>query len=442
MNPKIWIFSSFFLFVLLITSCRDEVNSAGSKWLTSSFNNVQTDTCTVQLSTILADSVATSGDTLCQLGHYNSSTWGDIESSFYAEYNVTSTSLTNGITYQFDSITITLKPTGDYVGDTLSTPQHIYMHRLKKNISFDDAGYLYNRSSIPYESDALATLTFKNKPKIKKKLELRLPDEFGEELFTLMKNRSISVSSQEYFRNYLKGIAFVPDGDDDCISGFAVNDSSLCMTVYYRRMASSPVNLKATFTPSSTLTFGRIVHDLNNTPLADLEPGTSNALSSTKSSNQAFIQGMTGMYTKIEFPYLNDLRTQGDIVTIESAILYLYPVQGTYGTTMPLPSALTMYTANSKNISQESITDSYGTSVQDGSLVTDKASYNGTYYTFDLTSFLQTNLGTFGDNRQKLMLMLPNSAFLTTLDGVTFGDTDHKTSRVKLAVIYKTYNEQ
>ena len=441
MNPKIWIFSSF-LFVLLITSCRDEVNSAGSKWLTSSFNNVQTDTCTVELSTILADSVATSSDTLCQLGHYNNSLWGDIKSSFYAEYNVASNSFSQGTTYRFDSITITLKPTGDYVGDTLSTPQHIYMHRLKKNISFDDEGYLYNHSTVPYDSESFATLTFKNEPKRKKELEVRLPDAFGEELFTLMKNRSISVSSQEYFRNYLKGIVFVPDSNDNCISGFAVNSSSLCITLYYRRMESSPVDLTTTFTPSSTLSFGRIVHDRSDTPLKNLKAGTSNALSSTKSDNQAFIQGMTGTYTKIEFPYLNNLRSQGDMVTIESAVLYLYPVQGTYGTTMPLPTALTMYTANSKNLTQSSITDSYGTNVQDGSLVINKASYNGTYYTFDLTSFMQTNLGTIGDNRQKLMLMLPNSSFLTTLNGVTFGDADHKTSRVKLAVIYKTYNEQ
>nr|WP_320058030.1 DUF4270 family protein [uncultured Bacteroides sp.] len=439
MKPKVWIFSC--LFLLFITSCRDEASSAGGKWLDSSLRNVQTDTCTVQLSTILADSVTTSGDTICQIGHYNSNLWGNVQASFSVEYNVTSASFTDGITYRFDSITIQLKPTGDYVGDTLTT-QHIYMHRLKEYVSLDENGYLYNTSSIPYETEQLASLSFKNKPKLKKALELRLPDEFGEELFSLMRNNSRIMNSQDNFRDYLKGIAFVSDTNDACVNGFSVSESSLCINLYYSKMAESVVNMSTTFTPSTTLNFNKVAYDRSNTPLATLKSGSAYGLPSQKTNNQAFLQGMTGLYTKIEFPHLNNLQLQGTIVTIESAMLYLYPVQGTYGETMTLPSSLTMYTANENNVMQDVVTDSYGTSVQDGSLVTDDRVLKGTYYSFDLTSYMQTNLGTFGSSRKNLMLMLPNNAFLSTLNGVTFGDANHQTSDLKMLVLYKIYTEQ
>ena len=67
--------------------------------------NAVTDTCTVTLSTLLSDSLATSGDTVCQIGRYKDNLYGEIKTSFYAEYEVPSHSLNETTEYQFDSIT-------------------------------------------------------------------------------------------------------------------------------------------------------------------------------------------------------------------------------------------------------------------------------------------------------------------------------------------------
>ena len=144
---------------------------------------------------------------------------------------------------------------------------------------------------------------------------------------------------------------------------------------------------------------------------------------------------------RLNFPHLNNLLLQGDMVTIESAMLYLYPIDGTYDTEMPLPSSLSMYTLDDSNVAQEAITDSYGTKCARRKPGFRQSVANGTYYTFDITSFLQDNLGTFGMNRQNLMLMLPNSEFSTTLNGVTFGDQNREHNKLKLVVLYKIYNE-
>ena len=130
---------SFFI-SLSFFACVDDSSSIGAKWVQSSFLNEQMDTCTVLLSTVLSDSIATSGDTVCQIGYRDDNLWGKITASFYAEYEVPSYSFDENIQYEFDSITIRLYSSGNYLGDTLKT-QRIHLHELTKNIELDDRGY-------------------------------------------------------------------------------------------------------------------------------------------------------------------------------------------------------------------------------------------------------------------------------------------------------------
>lgn len=421
----------------------DDASIVGGKWVESSFRNVQTDSCTVLLSTVLSDSLATSGDTVCQIGYRKDALWGEITSSFYAEYEVPSFSFDEDIEYLFDSITIRLYSSGNYLGDTLAY-QQIKMHTLTENVELNN-NYLYNSSNIAYNPEPLFSFSLKPTPgQRSKELEVRLPDEWGKNWFNLMVDDARQMESQDFFRDYFKGLAFIPNAeDDDCISGFQVNDSSLCVTIYYHEITATATERKLIFNPSSTLRYNKVVYDRTDTPITDLQSGDDNPFSSTKSNHQAYLQGMTGMYINIDFPYLNNLCTKGDLVTIESATLQLYPVKGTYDGMYPLPESLTLYTANENNVTQSVITDLTGSSVQSGNLVVDEMAYEETYYTFDLTSFLQTNLGTTGYYRQKLQLFLPDNLFYTTLQGVIFGNGEHTANKenTKLIVLYKTYQQ-
>ena len=152
--------SLFFITLLisLLASCRDELSTAGGKWVESSLRTIQTDTCTVRLSTILSDSLATSGDTVCQIGTIDDPVWGKIKAAFYAEYDVPTVSFSENADYRFDSITIRFYSSGNYLGDTLS-PQRISLHSLSENLSLDE-GYLYTTSKVSYHSTPLASFTF------------------------------------------------------------------------------------------------------------------------------------------------------------------------------------------------------------------------------------------------------------------------------------------
>ena len=440
MKQKTLSFLFITLLISLLASCRDELSTVGGKWVESSLRTVQTDTCTVRISTILSDSLATSGDTICQIGTIDDPVWGKIKTAFYAEYDVPGVSFSEDADYGFDSITIRFYSSGNYLGDTLN-PQRISLHSLSENLSLDE-GYLYSKSTVAYHATPLASFTFTPTPgETTREHEIRLPDEWGLEWFERFQNGSREMESQEYFRDYFKGIVFIPEEGGSCINGSMVNDSILCITLYYHQTKTDAPELSASFPANSDLRFNQVSCDRSQTALSSLQSGINNGLPSEKSDHQAYLQGLTGMYLNIDFPFLNDLRAEGRLVTIESALLRLYPVKETYGERYPLPESLTLYTADENNVTEDVVTDISGSSVQTGSLVTDEMMGEETYYSFDITSFLQSNLGTVGYNRKILQLMLPDNLFFTTLSGVVFGDAGHPdSSPVKLTILYKTYN--
>ena len=388
MKQKTLSFLFITLLISLLASCRDELSTVGGKRVESSLRTVQTDTCTVRISTILSDSLATSGDTVCQIGTIDDPVWGKIKTAFYAEYDVPGVSFSEDADYGFDSITIRFYSSGNYLGDTLN-PQRISLHSLSENLSLDE-GYLYSKSTVAYHATPLASFTFTPTPgETAREHEIRLPDEWGLEWFERFQNGSREMESQEYFRDYFKGIAFIPEEGGSCINGFMVNDSSLCITLYYHQTKTDATELSASFPANSDLRFNQVSCDRSQTALSSLQSGINNGLPSEKSDHQAYLQGLTGMYLNIDFPFLNDLRAEGRLVTIESALLRLYPVKETYGERYPLPESLTLYTADENNVTEDVVTDISGSSVQTGSLVTDEMMGEDTYY-----SFLQSNLGT------------------------------------------------
>ncbi|MCK9158934.1 MAG: DUF4270 domain-containing protein [Bacteroidaceae bacterium] len=438
------LFSILLLLSFTFSSCRDEASTAGEGWMDSNYRNVVTDTCTISFNTILSDSLATSGDTICQIGHHKDNIYGDITSSFNVEYKVPSYSFNDISKYRYDSLTIRMETSGNYFGDTLST-QRISLYKLKANISFDESNYLYNCSYTPHNSTPLATIEYKpyiyNRKKI---VEMKLPDTWGKEWFNLLLNDDKNVETQEGFRNYFKGIAFVPESNGNCINGIQVNDSSMIIRIYYHQIDVTEKGRTFDFKPSTTYNYSNVTYDRTGTPLEKMKNGTDNPYSSFNSNHQTYLQGMLGTYTSISFPYLNDLNGYGDLVSIESAVLKLYPVKGTYDDKeYPLPKKLSLYTANENNLAGSVVTNYSGSSVQNGNLVTDKVLNEDTYYSFDLTSFLTTNLGAIGYHKEKLQILLPTASFYSTVQGVVFDDgyntANSYKKNTKLTVLFKIY---
>jgi hypothetical protein len=152
------------------------------------------------------------------------------------------------------------------------------------------------------------------------------------------------------------------------------------------------------------------------------------------------LQSLTASYIKIEIPYLNDLLQLGDFSTVVSGALIIYPVRGSFSEINPLPPRLTMYVSDENDVTQGYITSYSGESLQTGNLVIDELFGIETYYTYDITSFIQSQLGAFGIYKRNLKLTVPEEKQATSLNALVAGDMSYPGNRIKLKISYLIYD--
>lgn len=422
-------------------ACVDENSDLGRTLVDSSFYNVYVDTCTVDISTVLEDSIVTRGDSICQIGHYQDDTWGSVTAAYYAEFSTASFTPDEDYSYTLDSLVLVMKHSGHYWGDTLTRPS-IQVYRLAAPIELADGDDLYNHTTWATESTPLFSFTYRPRPGEARVHEIRLPDEWGQQLLDDLVNQEEYFDSQEDFKREFPGLAFVPDESAQCISGFLVNDSSLCLTLHYHEVAIQRTEKELTFSVNTDCAYTGIRHDCTGSALAQVQSGIENYVHSTDLEHRAYLQGLTGYYNQLEFPYLNELQDAGQIVSIESATLYLYPLKGSYNQTNQLPEDIRLYITDENNVLEDYVYGSDGVTVQTGNLTVDEMFGRDTYYSFDLTEFIRNNFGTWGINRQKLLMNMNSSDAATTFNQVVFTNDPDAERQCRLDVRFKIYNEQ
>ena len=170
--------------------------------------------------------------------------------------------------------------------------------------------------------------------------------------------------------------------------------------------------------------------------------GIENLVHSGDLGCRAYIQGLTGFYNQLEFPFLNNLENAGQIVSVEEATLYLYPLARSYNVVSQLPDELRIYITDANNALEDYVYGSDGVTVQAGNLTVDEVYGKETFYSFDLTEFIRNNFGTSGVKRQKLLMSMTDEASATTFSQVVFTNDPLQERQCRLDVRFKTYNEQ
>lgn len=437
---------SFYLIafaVVAICACQDENSKLGQNLVDSSFYNVFVDTCTVSISTILMDSMPTRSDTICQLGRYKDSTWGEVVAAYYAEYSKASFTPSDDYSYSFDSLVLRLTYTGHYWGDTLSS-QSISVYRISYPIVLDDDDMdnLYNTTHLPIDEEPLFSFKFAPRPRTDRQLEVRLPDELGQQMLQDIINEEDFLDTQEEFKEYFPGLAFVPHTDGGCINGFMVADSSMTITMHYKEISNIRTEKELTMKVNKDFAHTSITTHRANSKLEGMQPGIDNLIASTQMEHKAYLQGLTGLYNQIEFPYINNLMDQAEVVTIEEATLYLYPLAQSYSEQNQLPEDIRLYITDQNNVLEDYVYGSDGVTVQTGNLTVDDTFWKDTYYAFDVTDFVRNNFGAVGIRRQKLLLSLTDDEMVTTFNQVIFTNDPLKEKQCRLEVRFKTYNEK
>jgi hypothetical protein len=422
--------------VAMFIACSGDEFSVGGKFLDSSLRTVIIDTCTIKLTTVSIDSVVTSGQSVVLAGSYSDTTYGRTECIAYTAFTVPGSENLPDTEIIFDSIDLAMYHDGTWMGDTLA--YHSFeVHYLSEVIEEPDDGDYYSSWSVLYDSGPLAVKAFKPRPLTNDTISIRLPDEIGAGLLESIVNEDESViGTQERFMEYFRGIALTPADDNNAVLGFVANDTSLVLRIHYHYSTLERVEGVITITPLTDRCFYGVATDRSGTLFDNLR---GNSLPSDETGNIALVQALTGSYVKIEFPWLNNLLELGDYCNVISAKLLIYPVRRTYSASVPLPESFSLYVSNENDVTLSYITTYTGDALQTGDLVVDDLFNIDTYYSYEITSFLQEQLGTFGIYKRSLQLIVPQSNLAVTLNTLVAGDADYPDHGMKLKVTYLIY---
>lgn len=443
-----WFF--FFLSsILIFVSCIDEEFSIGDNLITVNGRSILYEDCTVELETHLGDPSVTTGLSKIFEGKHTSSDFGIITAHSYLDFNPPSYdksifSADAAVEVRFDSITLVLRYDDYSYGDTTQM-QTINIYKLRQTIELDDKSQLYTTSTVPVESEPWITHHF-HRPEEQWEndsiLELRLPDEFGLELIGLMNVQSDLLETYNNFRDYFKGIKLTPGNSDNAaVNSFRLDNEYPIIRIYYTTIGSvTTEENKIDMIANTTYAFSQIEADRSNTLLQSLSYNS--PLFSIESENKIFLQGLTGLYAKVSFPDLNEILKLGKLVIISSAILYVIPVLGSYNGFAPLPSNLALNYLGEDGKALDIYVDPSTVTVQSGTLVEDKIFNLNTYYAFDVTSYLQYELGLLGMYKSSLQLSLDETDNSNSLKSLVFGDSYYSNIdyRVRLIIYIIVYD--
>jgi len=337
----------------------------------------------------------------------------------------------------FDSIDLMISLNGTWIGDT--TLFHSFgIHLLDEVIFLPDEEKYYSTWSVPYGNEPIALLRCKPHPLSGDTLSVRLPDQLGRDLLEkIMDDDQEVLGSQERFMNYFHGLAIAPDTENISVLGMATGDSSMLIRIHYHYSMFERTEGMVSIRSYADRCFYDVTTDRSGTPFNNLY---GNELPSSMTGNMVLVQALAGSYVTIDFPYLNNLLELGDYCTVISASLIISPVRGTYSEEVPLPEDLSLYISNENDVTLGYITTYSGDALQTGNLVEDDLFNIETYYSYDITSFLQEQIGAIGIYRRKLQLIVPEASQAVTMHTLVAGDGSHYRNRMKLKVRYLIYD--
>ncbi len=272
---------------------------------------------------------------------------------------------------------------------------------------------------------------------LSERLEIRLPDELGKDMLTRLHNRDNTLSGDR-FEDYFKGLVVVPD-PDVCrnIVSFNVSDTASTLILHYSIEDALTQEDECVISPKTETQFYHVDHDRRGTEMESL-PAKNIEVASSELGNRGVLFGGIGWYSRLGFPHLNEILQHGERVSIESAYLKVYPEPGTWSDFNPLPDSLYLYIIDENNVVTDAVTDYLGTEVQSGTLVKDDSFDENTYYYFDISTFLQEELGAFGKYKHNLQLVFENDTYTQTFRNLTFSDQEGR-SPIVLQLTYKVY---
>ena len=381
------------------------------------------------------DSVATTGLGALLAGSYADNVFGKVTANSFFEITPPALS-TVSMNAVFDSLVLILRPNKSYYGDTTKSTR-LSVYQLTNQETFPSGQtLLYNTTSFPVNPVALGNITTLISPGATDSVFIRLSDVTGQQLFDLYKAQDYVMQSTPNFINYFKGLELSADSaSTNVIYGFS---DSVIVRLHYHESDLFTENrvLDFRFYNNDNTQFIQVKTNTTGTALSVFN-NTNKEVPAAALNNKAYLQYLTGFVTKIKFPTLRSLALRPDYVKILKAELTVKPLQNTYPFQTPLPPQLLAYPTDVLNGYGSPLSYVSTSGYQTGSLVTDPLFGENTYYTYDVTSYLQQQILIGYANQDGLLL---SSVSHNTLDRLVIGDPKNTNTAVQLKLYYVSVN--
>ena len=421
----------------------------GNSGLGDTYGVLMLDTITVAASTVLLDSIPTSGTGSLLVGGYRDDRLGMLHTEGYIQVGLRE-AWEPSATARFDSLVLVATYSGYYYGDTTAT-QTLEVCRVSQDFktyslpqfwidenqysAFYSPNSLYNSSTVEHDAGILGSKTFRPRPGSGDSLVVRLDDNLGREWFQLAQNQSETLSVQSSFLDYFKGISIAITGDQsNCVVGFQTGD--LKIKLYYSQYSGNDVFSQTVqeFPFNSGLyNYSKIWSNRGGSTLANLT--TDSELSSEITGDESYIQAGTGVVTKIRFPYVRKFIDLEEFLIVNQAQLIIEPVKNTFDNNYPLPDNLTLFETDKSNLPIRQLTADYNSEIgQSATISFDKEFDTSTGYIFNITQYAQSMLSTEGNTEDGLFIMPPFDELNTSVNKAVLSVQSGGTYRVKLKV--------
>jgi hypothetical protein len=466
-----------FLFTaFLFISCEFEESdyryNLGTDFISDPTEVYMIDTLTVNTYTTLTDSVITSREKRLIAGRFVNKVGvvTSSESYFRLDPTTNNTVLHENKSAVFDSACFILYPDRYHFGDTTKLCD-LAIYPLTEDIQPDDESeYIYNINQFSCEVAPVAPFSVNlnvEEDNLDKKdkfdsIVIRVSDDYGRIFYDLVKNEDTILENKDLFTAKYKGYALKPaNNENSFIIGFnAVADSVTApkLRIYYHDYSDDDSlyfdyvleNFKEyngkdyslSSTDANCYTSSFITNDYRNSVFKGINIGediSKNKLSSTLTNNVTLLQGGLDLHTRIEFPTIDNLYDLG-VGSVVKAVLYIEPMEGTFGNQSDLPSSLEMFLVDSKNRPHGQMLDFDESTAITSSLDYNKEFKNKTNYYIDVTRFLRDEYMSKGDPEYSLQLTYPHSKVSSSVDQVILKNQHYSTDAIKLKLYVTNYS--
>jgi hypothetical protein len=402
------------------------------------------DTLTIRTSTVLRDSVVTSSSNLLLVGRYRDPQLGVITAKSYVTMNLGGT-FTPDQSQVFDSLVLVLKPLAVSTanpharyGDTTKTQTLAEVHRLKSFVPSTQYGYASPKltsMSDRFQADAVNEKEIKRtaRPSLST-IRVRLKSDFGLELLNAGKSRLLT--SQEQLDALYPGLALFPGATDEAaLVQFAANNDASALMLYYHDPADPSTPISHSFGLSTGRHFYQAEAD--RSAIAGLSPFTTSTstmslqqINAALTTQQTYIQGVLGLQTKIEIPYLANLRNFGQHLIVTSAVMTAQIPDNTSGirSNIAPPAALSLYTTNKNNYPVTQLQPTTTTSINYNPAVANLAGVTQAGYEWSLLSYCQAVIN--GQTTNDGLLL--STATPATPERVVLGGPNRANNKIQL----------